>query len=808
MGESITQNNKQLLNLNRAIQDYYNTFMSDISDINTGLPYFFSEMKNIGNEYRSAIAPGSSTRNANPVDLKYFIDSVVNFSIGNSMNDTRNIYKVKNTDSDPALNLEIVNNMHRMLNIINLFIDVLEAYIWFMTDNSDVFKVRIKDIENIHIVNKFTRSDAKATLDNYGYIHETIGANTLVLSINSFDNHSSGSVTINPAIKVEEGGSDVISYMINKTNNTKYPQYASVIYKRQSFSFSKETKKAYQNGSSTEYRYNYDTITGSSYSDTLNKRDQAIFSNFLYFLVAMDRDNARMQINALYYYYKFIKNYIYLIYSSVNIAVLSTSKSKRSDNYNTIRLMKSATEFYSSSDMILNITTDNVQISISPTTSIQYYNAIRSIILDDIGNSIAFLYSTNSTKDPVTKLVNTDYTVNVRQTLGMPEILTLDFSNDSSVSTIQSTFANSDNIDILKKRYNIAYRGKPYDIHDVDMNLGKRIIYIVARLQDNLNSELSHLPSIYAPSSDGTTRTIIGVRIMNKGLLSLKLQYNSNRQELSNINSSIRSNTTKINNQKNLYNYQHGKHKMLTNQLYIYGAIMAVILSSFIVLNIVGSNKGTQQMLSIVFSGVIILLIIIYYIINVSYMEEFQNYNKYGSIKEGFAIQQAVDIISISEYDDPNYIKNKFKFLSDNIEIVNNRYLEYFQKIRNILPLSETQDFFVQLNSIMEIESKEKKVIDNTLSYKRSLGYSNIDILKYEINTYKVYISTLLISFLTFTLLYMLSLFLPDDYRSLIIFMGLIIGVIILSYFLIFSNTYVRTKPEHKYWGPIYNDKL
>ena len=808
--------NNQLLNLNRMILDYYNTFISDISDINTGTPYFFSEMKDIGKNSRAGMAPSEGTKTARSNELSIFIDSLLNFRISNDITDVSNLIKVKSSNVSADLDMYVINNIHRMLNIVNVFIDCLEALIWYMTDNQAEFKVKIAEITNIQIVNSKSRPQSKASYDNYGYIHENTGSNTLVLSIKSFDIENPTSAnTLNPVLSAI-GSMDVKKYLFDTNNIIDVDLYNNLqSLRKQTATLS--AGKVYMNGSSTPYVYNVNNIDETSFVNVMNRRDQAIFSNFLYFLMIMDKDNCRMQVNALYFYYKFIRNYILLISSTVNLSMYNLLASADYKNINIVKLNTGSADFtasnlYDSSEFInivRNMQTHTV-VTLSVKSMINVYEFVRSKIAEDLENSIAFLYETNISRDMISKLTNIDFEMEISQHPNLPDVLALNFSADSSAASIRNVLSNGDNVDTFRKRYVIVYRGKPYDIYGVNVTNTSRFIYIYGKLHDNSSSELEHLPSIYAPVNSGADKRMLrGIKIMNKGLLSLKIEYNSRKRELSNINTDIRYHTTKINNQKNLYNFHNGKNTMLVNQFYIYGVIIGFIAAGFLLMQITGSDKGTQQMLSFAFTGIILLLIIIYYIINVSYMEEFQNfsYNQGDKVVEGFAFQKVNDL-SNKQNEGPNYIADKMNLLSNNIELVNSKYLEYFQKIKAILPMTETQDFYVELNDVMMIESGQKKTISNKLSYKRSLGYSNIDLVKYENHNYKVYISTMLISFLIFSLLYVLSLFLPDDYKSLIIFVGLIFGIIIFSYFFIFTHTYVRTKPDLKYWGPTFNDKF
>jgi hypothetical protein len=126
----------------------------------------------------------------------------------------------------------------------------------------------------------------------------------------------------------------------------------------------------------------------------------------------------------------------------------------------------------------------------------------------------------------------------------------------------------------------------------------------------------------------------------------------------------------------------------------------------------------------------------------------------------------------------------------------------------NAIPLTESIDFYSELNGVIKSEKDDKTNIREILEFKRSLGNSSIDMLRYESNRKQIYISTLLVSAIIFIILYNVSLYSPSEYRNLIIFAGFIFAIIIFSYYLIFSSKTVRNRSNNKYWGPEFNKDM
>jgi hypothetical protein len=117
-------------------------------------------------------------------------------------------------------------------------------------------------------------------------------------------------------------------------------------------------------------------------------------------------------------------------------------------------------------------------------------------------------------------------------------------------------------------------------------------------------------------------------------------------------------------------------------------------------------------------------------------------------------------------------------------------------------------DFYKHLNSIIRSEKNDKTNIKDILEYKKSSGYSSIDVLRYENNNKQIFISTLLVSALIYIALYNVSLYTSSEYNNLIIFAGFIFAVIIFAYYLIFASKTARNRSNNKYWGPEFNKNM
>ena len=172
-------------------------------------------------------------------------------------------------------------------------------------------------------------------------------------------------------------------------------------------------------------------------------------------------------------------------------------------------------------------------------------------------------------------------------------------------------------------------------------------------------------------------------------------------------------------------------------------------------------------------------------------------------MKENFYIISKSSDLTTSTQD-----TDKKEFLRSQIDGINTRCIEYFQKLLTNIPLVESLDFYKHLNSIIRSEKNDKTNIKDILEYKKSSGNSSIDVMRYESTNRQIFISTLLVSALIFIVLYNVSLYTSSEYNNLIIFAGFILAVIIFAYYLIFSSKTVRNRSNNKYWGPEFNKNM
>ena len=157
MGDTITIDNKALYRMRRLLLNYHNTFMNDVSDPITNEPYIFREMKNIGENTQASVPETVVTTDNYNIDLfNRFIDCIVNFKLSNNVENYDRLLKIKKSNASAEINVGVVQHIFCCMNIVNVFVDILEAYKYWI-DNDTNFKANIKNITKIQCIVKWRR---------------------------------------------------------------------------------------------------------------------------------------------------------------------------------------------------------------------------------------------------------------------------------------------------------------------------------------------------------------------------------------------------------------------------------------------------------------------------------------------------------------------------------------------------------------------------------------------------------------------------------------------------------------------------
>ena len=860
-----------------------------------------------------------------------FIRNIVSFDIKNfdqfNIDSTyRNLTFVKNTAANGvspvshSFNDKITKNIIETLKVVNVFVDILEAY-KFCIENETAsteptplipatgYTADIK-IESIELVSDTTRFynntimyPSKSTHKNVGYIRivNTDNYNTekstntvLFLSIESFytgmkdpynyDNcfHKSAitSGTIEDDISTDIFTSGARTSPVTPITLTKN------LYARQVYS----GRTADDAASTTNL--------------TLDERNKALVKSLLKTLFNLEPKYRKPNVLALYYYYKFVQLYSTLIinvsnvmYANVELADkpkrietrnMSTKKNKRAVSgievitagvgYSTAPII-STTAPTGGTAVSATLTLNNKAIPTSTIINIteggsHYSEAPTTFSLDSTPTTIPANTATGAAaitavpvvlKGTVVPIAIRDDTITTQEknldklrdvinqisdslseimnelsnTAVIENVITTDTLNPATVSystdadnkvviniTAPAKYLILNDLNIkndLVKDYVIydKINSRYYTILEVidngsnDFKIKLNAIFKESdrpSTQDELsldikvfknisNNDISPLPT------DGTPTAIPSAApyliITKKDINSYKNEYINNRSVVEQLDSNIKFNTTKIEHHKNLYETQYNKNVFLSRQIISYNIIIGAIVLMLVFINLFNIEKQLVKTISIASLGALLLLFVIYFVSNITYIEAFamdsqhilyRASNEYINAEKGRTPPTATAIIKAAK---PNV-------LTIEIDKLNSKFIGYFEKIIIALPSSDSTDFYSEIKEVITNDKDKKTYIDRMLEIKKVQGTNDMDTIKYEIEQSKLYIMVLLVSSIVFITLYniYINYISNDKYLSLMLFICAIVLIVIVSYYIINSNRRVRTVYKNIYWGP------
>ena len=282
------------------------------------------------------------------------------------------------------------------------------------------------------------------------------------------------------------------------------------------------------------------------------------------------------------------------------------------------------------------------------------------------------------------------------------------------------------------------------------------------------------------------------LQIKKKDINGFKNKYVNDKKAIDELNTNISLNTNRVNNQKNLYETQYNKNVFLSRQILTYNILICTIVVVLIGINVINMDKPLVKSISLACLGIIILLFVIYFMSNITYIETFaMSVNNLAILKDKSTAL-------------PTRNNNKVSALKTEIDNLNSLFIRYFETIAILLPTADSVNFYKEITEVINADIENKTYLDKILSFNKSQGNTNMDTLKYELENNKLYILTLLISAIIFIGLYNIYINYIDNekYLSLMIFIAIIILIVIGSYYIINSNRRVRTIHKNIYWGP------
>ena len=414
---------------------------------------------------------------------------------------------------------------------------------------------------------------------------------------------------------------------------------------------------------------------------------------------------------------------------------------------------------------------------------------------------------------------------------------------------IQEVFINN-NINILSRFYHIKINEKDYEINKITKTSDGFIeYYIRARLSytmfdsyDDLYSDEVKAPileatgtnvNLFTIGADGSYSDVTKFTDFNAAksgyilfhnitantvTLEKKDAYDYNNTYIENIraikktNSNINTNESKIKNYETIYNTYKSRYDFMHNQFMAYSIIIAILAVALIGGSVSSNNLATTKLITLICFGIIILIFVTYYVFNILYMNEhFTNKKKVEKFEVG-----AYELVNIAPFpkitsnnhlefentaQSENFMYKKANFVQNQIDSMHGRITQIFELLNVGIRQNDSNYAFGNLMNISTNEKISRKKINTILDNKKVNTTTHIDLLKYEIAVYRIRINTLLYSALLIIGLITINLYTEGEYYGNLVFIGTLFGIIILSYYLIYSNHIVRTESKNFYWG-------
>ena len=909
---STTLTNNFLNKFDEKLKIYNNIFFKVLNSYS-----LLDELTSITNQQNKLNIPLDGS-NAYSIDqFNNFIRNIINFKIKNnddlktSDNNMDFINRVVAIDGTESFNYNtnIKTNIIETLKVINVFVDILEAYKYCIEneDNTTSPSGYTKDIEidRIELVSDTTRFYTSrntgmypsAAVKNAGYIRyikeDSYGGTptikVLFLSIQSFytgfetssenakytykmfNKDSVTGTTTNDIIdKIDDNiiSFDIVNVKINATSPAVLvspPKYA-------------------------RQKYNELTPDMTDKNVSLDNRNKALINLLLKTLFNIPLNFRKQSIFALYYYYRFIQLYSTLIINVSNVmyAGVKNTAPKCIDVYNTGRERyitgikvstagasyaadtRYAIKYSTNAGSIINVASANIlsngsgaiiqdtvatitsrapftvlpsalTLTITPSkpvppsgtsagadvafkltdvplsientllTDIENIERLKTVI-DDISNCLTTTisdlskYSINLDSNSLIITTDTGYSP-AEITVSSEKKVVIIISNPGIYIRLKKYNDTYDIINnyILYDRKNVKYY-EILNINDIDVPPKSIQITINAAINNSDIANTNENNDVFLDASgeeiesgDLIPSTDPFLEIKKKDINAYKNEYIYNKNTVDALNESIAYNTNKVQHQKNIYDSQFNKNTFLTRQILTYNIIISIIVLVLILINITNIDKQIVKTISLTCLAVILLLFVIYIISNITYIETF-------AVTD---LGNALNPLTINYYNNfklnqHTYNILKARTLNAQIDELNKKFMNYFEKILITIPASDNIDFYREIKEVVNTELDNKKYIKKLLEFNRSRGDNNMNSLRYEIENNKLYILTLLISSIVFIGLYniYINYIVSDKYLSLMIFICIILFIIIVSYYIINSNKHVRTLYKNKYWGP------
>lgn len=293
------------------------------------------------------------------------------------------------------------------------------------------------------------------------------------------------------------------------------------------------------------------------------------------------------------------------------------------------------------------------------------------------------------------------------------------------------------------------------------------------------------------------------VTLTIKKPLDYKSGYVNNLEAIKTINYDIKSNESRIKNAKTLFDLNKSKYNVLYYQLISYIVILACIIFTLILTNTMNMDKPVTKLVACVCFGIVVLQFVTYYILSVLYIEAFTLDNVVENFSQTYPYPNIVSGSTMEFTSDSNnkYPEQKVEFVQNQLILLNNKIIQALELANVGVGQASSSDAYTKLLNITEFERVSRGNISNILALQNDGSKMHIDLLKYSTNVHSINIKTVLMLSLAIVGLFTINVYTDGKYMEKLAFVGGFILIIILAYYLIYSNSVVRTSSNNFYWG-------
>jgi hypothetical protein len=372
-------------------------------------------------------------------------------------------------------------------------------------------------------------------------------------------------------------------------------------------------------------------------------------------------------------------------------------------------------------------------------------------------------------------------------------------SRDKLISDKQDTKLR---YSILIPTYNILL-----SIEDVDISNGGNPIILLKEYESVLKDK---------PTESGSTTKYlhqnVEVYLYENSIYELEKTNVNLKSKIEDIDRNINSNKTKILNNTSLYEASKSKNTILYYEYVIYITVIAIIFAVIFIINIARIDKSLMKLISLVCFGITILILAVYYIIHVIYINEsyIETFTTGSSNTEVYStsICNSVCLDPATSITGTNKAENIDSILENKKSLVVNRLTDRARDLINAIKMSfyytDTQILFnkeIDLNNLISNRYNDKNYVNYFLENKTGDAHLNTDVIKYENANYDIYIFSIILLAIIIVGSYTINLYTNNIYMGIFFLIAIILIICLFTYFIININKIVRTVSSNYYWG-------